>query len=33
MGAGDQVNTQLLTVIRETLSDYSHLILQVELFY
>ena len=29
MDAGDNLNTQLLTVIRETWSDYTHVILQV----
>ena len=35
MDAGDDVNTQLLiiTVIREKLSDYSHFILKVQLYY
>ena len=35
MDAGDHVNTQLLIiiVIREKLSDYSNVILQVQLYY
>ena len=35
MDAGDHVNTQLLKiiVIREKLSDYSNVILQVQLYY
>jgi len=35
MDAGDHVNTQLLiiTVIGENLSDYSHVILEVQLYY
>ena len=35
MDAGDHVNTQLLIiiVIRKTLSDYSNVILEVQLYY
>jgi len=33
MDAGDYVNTQLITVIRETLSNYCHVILKVQLYY
>ena len=35
MDAGDHVNTQLLIiiVIRENLSDYSNVILEVQLYY
>ena len=35
MDAGDHVNTRLLiiTVIRENLSDYSNVILEVQLYY
>ena len=35
MDAGDHVNTQLfiITVIREILSDYSNVILEVQLYY
>jgi len=35
MDAGDHVNTQLLIiiVIRETISDYSNVILEVQLYY
>ena len=35
MDAGDHVNTQLLkiTVIREKLSDYRNVILEVQLYY
>jgi len=35
MDAGDHVNTQLLViiVIREKLSDYSNVILEVQLYY
>ena len=35
MDAGDHVNTQLLIiiVIREKLSDYSNVILEVQLYY
>ena len=35
MDAGDHVNTQLLiiTVIREKVSDYSNVILEVQLYY
>jgi len=35
MGTGDHVNTQLLIilVIREKLSDYSNVILEVQLYY
>ena len=35
MDAGDHVNTQLLiiTVSRERLFDYSHVILEVQLYY
>jgi len=35
MDAGDHVNTQLfiITVIRETISDYSNVILEVQLYY
>jgi hypothetical protein len=35
MDAGDHVNTQLLIiiVIREQLSDYSNVILEVQLYY
>jgi len=35
MDAGDHVNTQLLIIIliREKLSDYSNVILEVQLYY
>jgi len=35
MDVGDHVNTQLLIiiVIREKVSDYSHVILEVQLYY
>ena len=35
MDAGDHVNTQLLIiiVIRENISDYSNVILEVQLYY
>jgi len=35
MNTGDHVNTQLLiiNVIREKLSDYSNVILEVQLYY